>query len=145
MAATAECQQCLSLSDQISSGYSAARLSSHIPPLHLTKCDLSRCSEMLGYEYDKMYDYRPEDIVLVQWYRSYRSFFREVVAMPVYEYQCTSCSERFESRRSTEDSDSDIRCPKCHAEYPRRVFSRFVSRPSGASGGSCSPAPTRFS
>jgi len=47
--------------------------------------------------------------------------------MPIYEYECPSCGERFELRRSMADSDSEISCPKCGAEHPRRVFSAFAT------------------
>ena len=57
--------------------------------------------------------------------------------MPIYEYECTKCGERFELRRSIADSDSEIRCPKCEAEYPRRVFSMFATSSSSAT---CTPS-----
>jgi len=45
--------------------------------------------------------------------------------MPIYEYKCTSCGEMFELRRSMTDGDSEIKCLKCGAEHPQRVFSAF--------------------
>ena len=33
--------------------------------------------------------------------------------MPIYEYECPVCGEKFELRRGTTDSDSEIKCPKC--------------------------------
>ncbi len=45
--------------------------------------------------------------------------------MPVYEYECLKCGEKFDLRRSIADSDSEIRCLKCGTEHPRRVFSTF--------------------
>jgi len=57
--------------------------------------------------------------------------------MPIYEYECPSCDERFEFRRGITDSDSEIKCPKCGAENPRRVFSVFAR---GSSGGACAPS-----
>jgi putative FmdB family regulatory protein len=56
--------------------------------------------------------------------------------MPIYEYECTKCGERFELRRSIGDDDSDLRCPKCEAEHPRKVFSLFAT---GSSGSACAP------
>jgi putative FmdB family regulatory protein len=47
--------------------------------------------------------------------------------MPIYEYQCTKCGQRFELRRGADDSDGDIRCPECGAENPKRVFSVFAT------------------
>jgi putative FmdB family regulatory protein len=60
--------------------------------------------------------------------------------MPIYEYECRSCGEKFELRRGITESDSEIKCPKCEATNPRRVFSVFST---GSSGGSCAPgSPT---
>jgi putative FmdB family regulatory protein len=55
--------------------------------------------------------------------------------LPIYVYECETCEERFEMRRSMSDSDADIKCPNCGAEHPRRVLASF----STASGGSCAP------
>ncbi|MFC1933708.1 zinc ribbon domain-containing protein [Chloroflexota bacterium] len=57
--------------------------------------------------------------------------------MPIYEYECEKCGERFELRRSIADKDSDISCPKCEAKEPRRVFSVFAM---GSSSGACAPS-----
>ncbi len=56
--------------------------------------------------------------------------------MPVYEYECQKCGERFELRRSMSDTDQDIKCLKCGAENPRRIFSTFAT---ASGGGSCAP------
>jgi len=57
--------------------------------------------------------------------------------MPIYEYECAKCCERFELRRSVSDNDSEIRCPKCGTENPRRVFSVFAT---GSSSVACAPS-----
>jgi len=57
--------------------------------------------------------------------------------MPIYEYECEKCGERLELRRSISDNDSEIRCPKCGTENPRRVFSMFTTDSSGAA---CAPS-----
>ena len=60
--------------------------------------------------------------------------------MPIYEYECRKCEEKFELRRSIADSDSEVGCPKCGAENPRRVFSVFAV---SSSSTACTPdAPT---
>lgn len=60
--------------------------------------------------------------------------------MPIYEYECTSCGEKFEMRRSVGDSDTEIKCPKCGIENPRRAFSLFASASSGGGGAAaCGP------
>ena len=41
--------------------------------------------------------------------------------MPIYEYECPSCSGHFDRRRSFSD-DSPVSCPECQCEA-RRIFS----------------------
>ena len=62
--------------------------------------------------------------------------------MPVYEYECKGCGYNFELRRSIDDSDSDIRCPKCDTEHPKRIFSLFARKPLSGGGGldTCAPS-----
>jgi putative FmdB family regulatory protein len=66
--------------------------------------------------------------------------------MPIYEYECMNCGERFELRRGMTDEDDEIGCPKCGTKKPRRIFSVFGTSPSestsGSSGSTC--APGRF-
>ena len=57
--------------------------------------------------------------------------------MPIYEYECIKCGERFELRRSIADCDSEVRCPKCGTKYPRRVLSVFAM---SSSGETCAPS-----
>jgi putative FmdB family regulatory protein len=45
--------------------------------------------------------------------------------MPLYEYECTKCGERFEQRRSIADRDAILKCPECNDEHPHRVCSMF--------------------
>ncbi|MFO7997091.1 MAG: zinc ribbon domain-containing protein [Dehalococcoidia bacterium] len=56
--------------------------------------------------------------------------------MPIYEYECLKCGERFELRRSMSESDRETKCPRCGTENPRRVLSAFAT----TSGGSCAPS-----
>lgn len=60
--------------------------------------------------------------------------------MPVYEYKCRSCGEKFEVLRSLKE-ESEVRCPKCGAADAQKVFSYFSSAPSA---GPCSPIPRSF-
>lgn len=64
--------------------------------------------------------------------------------MPIYEYECKSCGEKFELRRRMDDSDADIKCPQCGATHPKRAFSAFATGfATGSLGGACAPgAPT---
>ena len=57
--------------------------------------------------------------------------------MPIYEYECSECGERFEFRRNMSDDDGEIRCPKCGVEEVGRVFSVFAA---GFSGNACAPS-----
>ena len=57
--------------------------------------------------------------------------------MPIYEYECVKCGEKFELRRAIVDSDSEVKCPKCGDEHPRKVFSVFGI---GSSSGVCIPS-----
>jgi len=41
--------------------------------------------------------------------------------LPIYEYECSECSHKFELRRSFSD-DSPVLCPRCECSA-RRVFS----------------------
>jgi len=59
--------------------------------------------------------------------------------MPIYEYECIKCEGKFELRRSVADSDSEVECPKCGAENPRRVFSVFAVSPSSTTCASDAP------
>lgn len=66
--------------------------------------------------------------------------------MPIYEYECTECGEKFELLRKLTDKDSEIKCPKCNKTAAKRVLSLFAtsspdnSSSLGASGSStCGP------
>lgn len=55
--------------------------------------------------------------------------------MPVYEYQCVNCAQRFEALRPMNQADAPIACPRCAAPDTRRVLSVFaaISRDGGGS------------
>jgi putative FmdB family regulatory protein len=56
--------------------------------------------------------------------------------MPIYEYKCNKCGDKFELRLGIFHRKKDVKCPKCGGEDPERVFSPF-STDSGK-GDSCS-------
>jgi len=56
--------------------------------------------------------------------------------MPIYEYECMKCGQKFELRRSMADSDKDTQCPGCGAGDSQRVFSVFTT---GSSVSACAP------
>ena len=55
--------------------------------------------------------------------------------MPVYEYRCEECHERFEMRRSYAESDAAADCPICHTQHTRRLLSNFCAMSSSSDGG----------
>ena len=57
--------------------------------------------------------------------------------MPIYEYECSQCGERFEQFRALRESNSEVKCPKCGAKRPLRVFSTFATGSRGDD--SCAP------
>ena len=66
--------------------------------------------------------------------------------MPIYEYQCDDCGERFELFvRSSAQRDTPT-CPKCDSTKVHKAFSLFglggSSSSSGLGASSCSPGFT---
>jgi putative FmdB family regulatory protein len=45
--------------------------------------------------------------------------------MPLYEYRCASCGERFELLRSLAHAD-DVVCHRCHSRDVKRLLSVFA-------------------
>jgi len=60
--------------------------------------------------------------------------------MPIYEYVCKNCGNKFELIRFASDNDSDIECPECGEKKTAKV----VSSPVGLQGScqSCSGGGT---
>ncbi len=62
--------------------------------------------------------------------------------MPIYEYICSECEERFEQFIWSSADAGEVRCPSCGAGGPRKVMSTFgVGRSLGATA-SCPSAAT---
>lgn len=53
--------------------------------------------------------------------------------MPIYEYECRRCGERFEVLQKMNEDNSRVRCPRCNADRPQRVLSTFSSGSAGSS------------
>jgi putative FmdB family regulatory protein len=51
--------------------------------------------------------------------------------MPIYEYECTKCSERFSVRQSIGGDGSELNGPKCQVGNPKRLVSAFFDGGSG--------------
>lgn len=47
--------------------------------------------------------------------------------MPLYEYRCSSCGERFEVLQRIGAGADGVRCPRCGADSVQRVHSTFAS------------------
>ncbi len=55
--------------------------------------------------------------------------------MPIYEYKCIKCGNKFEILQKMNESDKNINCPECGAAKPEKLFSTFSS--SSDKGSSC--------
>ncbi len=53
--------------------------------------------------------------------------------MPLYEYKCPKCGEKFEINASIFHLKSTVKCPKCGRMNPDRVFSAVNTTKSGNS------------
>ncbi len=65
--------------------------------------------------------------------------------MPLYEYRCPECGERFEEIRSFGQAEDGVECVACGAEGAERQISSFATAPGGSGGGrgACGPRPGR--
>lgn len=66
--------------------------------------------------------------------------------MPIYEYCCESCKERFEELVMSAADESELVCPECSSAKIQRLISGFSFKSAGAepgitggSGKSCGP------
>ena len=68
--------------------------------------------------------------------------------MPLYEFQCTDCSDEFEELVYSQAAVADVRCPECGSAHIRRKVSIFASKGSSIGGSfapvasSCAPGGT---
>ncbi|MEK7368742.1 MAG: zinc ribbon domain-containing protein [Planctomycetota bacterium] len=59
--------------------------------------------------------------------------------MPIYEFNCTGCSHRFEEYFSSSAQKKAVKCPECGGEKVEKVFSIFgMGAGDNASGGGSS-------
>ncbi len=71
--------------------------------------------------------------------------------MPIYEYLCKDCGERFELLRSIKEADTPVSCKSCQSGNTQRALSVFFAQSgsqiiaggnsggcAGCAGGSCS-------
>lgn len=62
--------------------------------------------------------------------------------MPLYEYECDACGERFETLVSASSRDETKQCPACGSDETERVPSTFAVGTSSTGGASCPTCPT---
>ncbi len=58
--------------------------------------------------------------------------------MPMFEYVCRECGERFEEIRSVRDEGPPPECPACGSTSVLKLFSAFATSSSGTGGGGSS-------
>lgn len=56
--------------------------------------------------------------------------------MPIFEYECAKCSEKFE--RLVFRSDEAVTCPKCGSDETQKVMSVFGFKSGGSKGAASS-------
>lgn len=63
--------------------------------------------------------------------------------MPIYEYRCQHCDERFERLVPMSTADAPAACPACGSRETRKQFSTFAttvrSSSSANAGTTCAP------
>jgi putative FmdB family regulatory protein len=60
--------------------------------------------------------------------------------MPIYEYHCRECGEKFEKLVRSMNSPQEIECPKCGGRKVEKLLSAFGLQTSGSAGESICPA-----
>ncbi len=48
--------------------------------------------------------------------------------MPIYEYRCEECGEKFEKLVRLSTSTSEIECPNCSGQKVEKLISTFCAR-----------------
>ena len=61
--------------------------------------------------------------------------------MPIYEYICLKCNEKFSLLQSLYPVEKNTECPRCSSKEVKKVISSF-SCAAGAGGSSSMPAPS---
>ena len=61
--------------------------------------------------------------------------------MPIYEYICLKCNERFSLLQSIHASGHDTKCPVCASQEVKKIISSFCCS-AGSGGGASSSIPS---
>jgi putative FmdB family regulatory protein len=59
--------------------------------------------------------------------------------MPLYEYRCHGCGDRFEVLQRLGATAEDVLCPRCGKDEPERVLSTFAAGGTREADPSCGP------
>jgi putative FmdB family regulatory protein len=54
--------------------------------------------------------------------------------MPIYEYECRKCGEKFESFRGLFENDGKVECPVCGEKGSKRLVSKASTKGSETRG-----------
>ncbi|NCS82712.1 MAG: zinc ribbon domain-containing protein, partial [Ignavibacteria bacterium] len=47
--------------------------------------------------------------------------------MPVFEYRCQACNEKFEVLHKSSTKIDDVTCPKCQSKENKKLLSSFAA------------------
>lgn len=62
--------------------------------------------------------------------------------MPLYEYYCADCREKFDTIRPMSKADEPVQCKHCESMRTSRMLSLFAAPPKGqGNAGFTGPAP----
>lgn len=59
--------------------------------------------------------------------------------MPIYEYRCLECGEKFEKLLLSISSTPQVECPRCGGRKVEKLFSLFGTKGSDSSSPACGP------
>jgi putative FmdB family regulatory protein len=62
--------------------------------------------------------------------------------MPIYEYRCERCAERFEQLVPLRAEHPPVTCPRCGTQEIRKLLSAFATTENNRLTGQSSCAPT---
>ena len=63
--------------------------------------------------------------------------------MPIYEYLCESCGDKFEKLVRRSEDALEAGCPSCGEKHLAQQYSTFAARGGSSTDGSFTPAETR--
>jgi putative FmdB family regulatory protein len=60
--------------------------------------------------------------------------------MPIFEYKCTNCNNKFEVLHKTSTKTEEVTCPNCNSSKNKKLFSAFNASVESSSynGSNCS-------